>query len=568
MEGLFERFHNITHIDFEYRITSGNKPEVRCAVLVDHKSKAVKRYWVDELPKASPYSDNDLMVAYYAPAELSCFEQLGWEQPKNVVDLFAEHRVLSNGLTPKSSLLEALSFWNLKGIGAEEKASMRDLALRPGCNYTVEEKEMLLDYCQSDVDAMLPLIEKMAPHINLDQALYRGEYMKSVSKMESNGLPIDTNLFEEISKNETALQKKLVSKVNKDFNVFDGTSFRTKLFENYLVEHRIPWPQLASGRLCLKEETFSQQSKIHPQLYPLHQMRQLKRKATVSKIAVGTDGRNRTMLSPFRSKTGRNQPSGNKFIFNCSSWTRGLVKPTRGSAIAYIDYSQQEIGIAAALSKDKNMIQAYESGDPYLAFGKQAGLIPESATKQTHKKEREQFKACVLAMQYGMGEDTFSNHIQQPKRKARQLIEIHKKTFSTFWDWSDSVVDFARQHGFLETSLGWHIHIDGKSSENSIRNFMMQAHGAEILRLACIFIVDSGVKLCAPIHDAVLIESTLEKIDRDILTTQKAMREAGEVILDGITLSTDSEKIEYPDRYMDSRGKPMWDQVMEAIAEL
>ena len=48
------------------------------------------------------------------------------------------------------------------------------------------------------------------------------------------------------------------------------------------------------------------------------------------------------------------------------------------------------------------MMQAYRSGDPYLAFAKQAGAVPSSATKVSHKAVRDQFKACVLAVQYGM----------------------------------------------------------------------------------------------------------------------------------------------------------------------
>ena len=84
-------------------------------------------------------------------------------------------------------------------------------------------------------------------------------------------------------------------------------------------------------------------------------------------------------------------------------WLRGLIKPPPGHGVAYIDWSQQEFGIAAALSGDANMLAAYQSGDPYLAFAKQAGAVPQDATKQSHSAQRDLFKACVLAVQYGMG---------------------------------------------------------------------------------------------------------------------------------------------------------------------
>ena len=99
------------------------------------------------------------------------------------------------------------------------------------------------------------------------------------------------------------------------------------------------------------------------------------------------DGRNRCLLSAFRSRTGRNQPSNSKFIFGPSVWLRGLIKPPPGYGLAYIDWSQQEFGIAAALSGDPAMMDAYHSGDPYLAFAKQAGAVPAHATK-THASRK------------------------------------------------------------------------------------------------------------------------------------------------------------------------------------
>jgi hypothetical protein len=116
----------------------------------------------------------------------------------------------------------------------------------------------------------------------------------------------------------------------------------------------------------------------------------------LSDLAVGHDGRNRIMLSAFRARTGRNQPSNTKFIFGPAVWLRGLIQPPAGHGVAYIDWQQQEFGIAAALSGDQQMLQAYRSGDPYLAFAKQAGVVPVSATKVTHKYATNSRRACSL----------------------------------------------------------------------------------------------------------------------------------------------------------------------------
>jgi hypothetical protein len=66
------------------------------------------------------------------------------------------------------------------------------------------------------------------------------------------------------------------------------------------------------------------------------------------------------------------------------------------------------MGIAAALSGDAALLEAYRSGDIYLAFAKQAGLAPPEATKATHKAVRDACKGVVLGTLYGMGEETLA----------------------------------------------------------------------------------------------------------------------------------------------------------------
>jgi hypothetical protein len=226
---------------------------------------------------------------------------------------------------------------------------------------------------------------------------------------------------------------------------------------------------------------------------PLRELRSALSEMRLSDLTVGPDGRNRTMLSAFRASTGRNQPSNTKFIFGPSVWLRGLIKPSPGNGIAYIDWAQQEFGIAAALSGDPRMMEAYRSGDPYLAFAKQAGAAPPEATKATHKAVREQFKACVLAVQYGMGAEALAQRIGQPPIRARELLRLHREAYRVFWNWSDATVDYAMLNGHLRTVFGWQVQVPAAPNDRSLRNFPMQANGAEMLRLACCLAFPSGV---------------------------------------------------------------------------
>jgi hypothetical protein len=319
---------------------------------------------------------------------------------------------------------------------------------------------------------------------------------------------------------------------------------------------------LESGRLDLSDDTFRQMARANPLVSPLRELRSSLSEMRLADLAVGRDGRNRTLLSPFRARSGRNQPSNSKFIFGPSVWLRGLIQPPPGHGVAYIDWEQQEFGIAAALSGDANMKAAYFSGDPYLAFAKQAGAAPAGATKATHKAAREQFKACVLAVQYGMGEESLAHRIGQPPIQARHLLRLHRETYRTFWQWSDASLDFAMTRGYLHTVFGWCIHVGADSNPRMLRNFPMQATGAELLRLACCLGTERGIEICAPVHDAVLICAPIDRLGADVARMREAMREASAIVLNGFELGTDADVIVHPNRFSDERGAVMWERVM------
>jgi hypothetical protein len=563
-------------IDFEFRPENGregNTPEPVCLVVKDFLSGVISRYWKDDIHSriSTPFSvgRDALCVAYFASAEMDCFLKLGWQLPENVLDLYVEFRCLTNGTTPPNGagLLGALLYFGLPTIAALHKDAMRDLVLRGG-PWNQQEQFDILDYCETDVSALEMLLPAMLPNLDVPRALMRGRYMKAVSHMHATGTPIDTQMQTEIATYWDQIQDELIAQIDTSYGVYEGRTFKTKKWADYLQKEGIAWPRLASGSLELTDDTFKQMARIHPKVAPIRELRSALSEMRLSKITVGDDGRNRCLLSPFSSKTGRNQPSNSRFIFGPSVWLRGLIKPQDGSCLVYIDYSQQEFGIAAALSGDEKMMEAYRSGDPYLAFAIQAGAVPQGATKQSHKTEREQFKACVLAVQYGMGEISLAQRINQPVARARQLLSLHRQTYRTFWTWSDATQDEAILNGKLWTTFGWEIRVKGQVNARSLRNFPMQGNGAEMLRIACIFLTEAGIRVCAPVHDAVLIELPLVGLDQGIAKAQGLMRQASRAVLGEFELGSDAKITCYPDRYMDERGQVMWDAVMNLIQKI
>lgn len=405
----------------------------------------------------------------------------------------------------------------------------------------------------------------MKNKIKIAHAIQRGRYMAAAAKIELTGIPIDVESLSKLRDQWDVIQAQLIERIDADFGVFEGTTFKSDRWAKWLIENGIPWPRLSSGSLAMDDDTFREMARAYPKVSPIRELRVSLSQMRLLDLAVGKDGRNRVMLSAFRAKTGRNQPSNSKFIFGPAVWLRNLIKPSYGRGLAYLDWSQQEFGIAAALSRDENMIEAYLSGDPYLAFAVQSGAVPADATKASHGAVREQFKACVLAVQYGMGAESLALRIGQTVSRARDLLRKHQDTYRTFWRWSDAVVDHAMLNLSLPTVFGWTVNVGTNTNARALRNFPMQANGAEMLRHACCMAIERGVKICAPVHDAILIEANEDELERHIEIAKQAMSDASSLVLDGFRLRSDEKVVVYPDRYEDERGKEMWDAVISLL---
>jgi DNA polymerase I-like protein with 3'-5' exonuclease and polymerase domains len=236
--------------------------------------------------------------------------------------------------------------------------------------------------------------------------------------------------------------------------------------------------------------------------------------------------------------------------------------------VAYIDWEQQEFAVAAALAADKAMMDAYASGDPYLTFAKQAGAVPSNATKASHPTERGQFKVCALAVQYGMAARSLAQSLGVPEARGRDLLRLHQETYPAFWRWSEAAVNHAMLRGWLQTVSGWRVHVGQDANPRSLANFPVQANGAEMLRLACCSATEQGVTMCAPVHDALLIETAAGEIHDAVSATQTTMAAASRTVLAGFELRSEAKIIRWPDRYMDERGARMWDTIMGILAEV
>ncbi len=351
-------FKNIFVIDFEFIADSGETSKPVCIVAHEIISGETKKVWLEgknplTLKPPYPMDETDLFVAYFSSAEWGCHLALNWPLPIHVVDLYPEFRKITNGLPGVSkSLLGACQQYGIAAIAESEKESTRQRIMQ-GPPYTEKEKSYIMDYCASDVMETAKLFKKISMESSFDigTALFRGKYMEAVAIMEYNGIPIDIETLIALKENWTLIKEKLIQEIDLFYGVYEGTIFKISKFEQYLNKNGISWPRTEKGNLEIKDDTFKEMVVSYPQLQGLKDLRYILGQLKLSEISVGSDNRNRCLLSPFASKTGRNQPSTSKFIFGPAVWLRSLIKPEKGKVLAHIDYSQQEFCIAAALSK-------------------------------------------------------------------------------------------------------------------------------------------------------------------------------------------------------------------------
>jgi hypothetical protein len=303
--------------DFEFRADPGERPWPVCMVARELHTGQEIRMWRGELLalRSAPFNvgADAVFVAYFASAELNCFLALGWPLPVNVLDLYPEHRCETNGVPMPcgDGLVGALAMRGLAHMDPGEKETMRRLVL-DNTTWSRAEQAAILDYCASDVLALIALLPRMAPTIDWPRALLRGRYMAAVARMEQVGVPIDTVMHRRMVNGWEPIKAQLVVAIDPDFGVYDGLTFKADRFGAYLQAAGIDWPRFPSGHLMLDDTTFRDQTLRWPQLLPLHELRATLANLRLTGLEVGADGRNRCLLSPFgpsRAATSRATPS-------------------------------------------------------------------------------------------------------------------------------------------------------------------------------------------------------------------------------------------------------------------
>jgi DNA polymerase-1 len=588
-------FEQVVVADFEYEVSDGDLPNVLCMVayVLDENLRHVRtiKMWRGEFGIAPPFDigPDTLFVAYSAWAEMTCFKVLGWKFPVHIFDQHTAYLAASNVLLPynpdevrkkpRKRLSDACRAYGIDGWERIDKESIaKDIGEGRWQKYG---QEVVFDYCEEDVHMSTLLLRRqlrgntMFPAADVERVLHWSNYSaKSVAQIQARGIPIDVQVWNLVQENKVAVIRELLRQLDpsygSDIPIYspDG-EWSYARFEQWLPTAGITaWPRLDSGKLDIAGDAFRMMYHV-PGIEGLHALRDSIGFIAKARLPIGRDGRNRPNLFPFGTATGRNAHS--KSPYNAHAGVRGFIKFPVDSIGVYLDWRTQEVGIAAALSGDQALIDAYQGGDIYHALARLVGLTDDPDPKHWKARNsdvRDRMKSLQLAISYGMGVPSLAMGLNQHPLIASNIIEKHRRTYPRFWEWRADMVQTAMLKRRIESVFGWPLRITSSPNQRTLFNFPMQAGGAEMLRLAAWQLCEANIIPAMLVHDAILLEaSDHEQVEH----AKEIMLAAGRDVCNGLEIGVSvDQKLVAGARYNDKRkmAQKMWTTIMGALENI
>ena len=381
--------------------------------------------------------------------------------------------------------------------------------------------------------------------IDDESSRQRKAFNDALQVIEKRGIPLDGELLQRLRRNKNSITSALCALLDATCPFSRRGKIDTIFLSKFIKQHNLLWPVTKDGRLKIDVDTLEEMALSVPCLRAFVPNYKLLKSLMREKLELGADNRVRCPARPFATKTGRNAPSSNAYILSLSKHYRSLIQPAPGRALAVIDFCSQDIGIAAALSGDANLLEDYLAEDVYISFLVRSGRLPMGASKASHPLEREIAKVVMLGLVYGMTPYGVACRLKITEQEANHLIEAHQQRYSTLWQWQNNIIDTAPAHGLICSQSGWSMRVDKSTKKTTLKNWPIQATGADILRQAVLLCQQSGVEVIATDHDALMVESDLNSIERIAKQTSRCMADASKMVI-GVALKTESSICKFP----------------------
>jgi len=204
---------------------------------------------------------------------------------------------------------------------------------------------------------------------------------------------------------------------------------------------------------------------------------------------------------------------------------RGFV-PRAGSLLLAADYSQIELRLLAHLSNDPAFVAAFKSGGDI--HRQTAALIFDVPLSEVTSEMRARAKTINFATIYGQGAHALSRQLKVTHTEAKEFIDRYFERFQGVREYLNSSVEFAREHGYVETIFKRRRYIPELRDRNfNIRAFgertaansPIQGSAADLIKIAMIRIRDRLVaerlsgRMLLQVHDELVLEVPVAEID-------------------------------------------------------
>jgi len=412
--------------------------------------------------------------------------------------------------------------------------------------------EQVADYACEDADITFQLKQILEPEIqkeHLKKLFYEIEMplVEVLKDMEKEGIAIDIKALQEYSKElESALLRldgeiKTFAGIN--FNIDSPKQLGEVLFEHLKISNKAK--KTKSGQYATSEDILIKHEKDHPIVPLILEFRQLRKlKSTyvdpLPTMCDSDDGRIHTNFMQTVTATGRlssNNPNLQNIPIRSEKGKeirKAFVPRSSEYQIMSADYSQIELRIIAALSRDKSMIKAFQEGaDIHSAT---AAKVFNVSFENVTRDQRSAAKAVNFGIIYGQSAFGLSQALNISRTEAKLIIDSYFNQFRGLKSYMDSIIHSAREKGYVETIMKRRRYLPDINSSNAVvrgfaeRNAInapIQGSAADIIKIAMISVHKSmkeeGVKskMILQVHDELLFDVHVsEKILMQVLVKE------------------------------------------------
>jgi DNA polymerase-1 len=426
-----------------------------------------------------------------------------------------------------------ISIETLIGKKGKNQLSMRDVPIDKQTEYAVEDADITLqlkEHFQNELGEANT--QKLFDDIEIP-------LLRVLAAMELEGINLDKDflggLSEELDRDIKALERKIYTEAGEEFNIASPKQLGIVLFEKMKLVDKPK--KTKTGQYSTAEDVLSYLAKDHEIIQNILDFRGLSKLKSTYVDALPTQvedttGRVHTDYMQTVAATGR-LSSNNPNLQNIPIRTergrqvrKAFVPRDQNYTLLAADYSQIELRIIAALSKEETMISAFKNGeDIHASTASKVFNVPIEAVT---REQRSNAKTVNFGIIYGVSAFGLSNQTDLSRSESKELIDTYYATYPKLRNYISEQVDFARDNGYVQTVLGRRRYLKDINSRNAVvrgaaeRNAVnapIQGSAADIIKIAMINIhnkLQEGnfkTKMLLQVHDELVFDVHKSEIE-------------------------------------------------------